>query len=79
MPFVRICAPITDVCFDYVKNGGAVVVQYQTPEFDHNFGPYPYSMTSNPEEVTDEHSVVTILDPDNAAMKWPNVITRQRL
>lgn len=60
---------------DYVKNGGVVVVQYQTPEFDHNFGPYPYSMTNNPEEVTDEHSVVTILDPDNAAMKWPNAIT----
>ena len=59
----------------YVKNGGAVVVQYQTPEFDHNFGPYPYSMTNNPEEVTDEHSVVTILDPNNPAMKWPNVIT----
>jgi LmbE family N-acetylglucosaminyl deacetylase len=60
---------------DYVKNGGAVVVQYQTPEFDHNFGPYPYSMTSNPEEVTDEHSIVTILDPNNPTMKWPNVIT----
>ncbi|MGB7264124.1 MAG: PIG-L family deacetylase, partial [Terracidiphilus sp.] len=61
----------------YVKNGGAVVVQYQTPEFDHNFGPYPYSMTSNPEEVTDEHSVVTILDADNAAMKWPNAISQK--
>jgi LmbE family N-acetylglucosaminyl deacetylase len=60
---------------DYVKKGGAVVVQYQTPEFDHNFGPYPYSMTNNPEEVTDEHSVVTILNPNNAAMKWPNEIT----
>lgn len=62
---------------EYVKNGGAVVVQYQTPEFDHNFGPYPYSMTSNPEEVTDEHSVVNILDPDNPALKWPNVITEK--
>jgi hypothetical protein len=60
---------------DYVKNGGAVVVQYQTPEFDHNFGPYPYVMTQNPEEVTDEHSVVTILDSGNAAMKWPNALT----
>ena len=60
---------------NYVKMGGVVVVQYQTPEFDHNFGPYPYSMTSNPEEVTDEHSVVTILDPNNPAMNWPNVIT----
>ena len=60
---------------DYVKQGGAVVVQYQTPEFDHNFGPYPYVMTSDPEEVTDEHSVVKILDPQNPAMRWPNVIT----
>jgi LmbE family N-acetylglucosaminyl deacetylase len=60
---------------DYVKNGGAVVVQYQTPEFDHNFGPYPYEMTSDPEEVTDEHSAVQILDPQNPAMRWPNAIT----
>ena len=27
---------------DYVKNGGVMIVQYNTPEFDHNFGPYPY-------------------------------------
>jgi hypothetical protein len=60
---------------NYVKNGGSVVVQYQTPEFDHNFGPYPYSMTQNPEEVTDEHSAVTILDPNSPVMKWPNLIT----
>ena len=48
---------------DYVKNGGVVIVQYNTPEFDHNFGPYPYTMTSNPEEVTDEASKVQILAP----------------
>ncbi len=30
---------------DYVKNGGVVIVQYNTPEFDHNYGPYPYKMT----------------------------------
>lgn len=60
---------------DYVKHGGAVVVQYQTPEFDHNYGPYPYVMTSDPEEVTDEHSVVKILKPQNPVLRWPNVIT----
>jgi hypothetical protein len=26
----------------YAENGGVVVVQYNTPEFDHNYGPYPY-------------------------------------
>jgi LmbE family N-acetylglucosaminyl deacetylase len=62
---------------DYVKNGGAVVVQYQTPEFDHNFGPYPYEMTSDPEEVTDEHSPMKILDPQSPVMRWPNAITQR--
>jgi LmbE family N-acetylglucosaminyl deacetylase len=62
---------------DYVKNGGAVVVQYQTPEFDHDFGPYSYVMTNNPEEVTDEHSFVDILEPKNPAMQWPNAITEK--
>jgi len=59
----------------YVKNGGVVVVQYNTPEFDHNYGPYPYVMTGDPEEVTDETSQVTILDPSNPVFTWPNQIT----
>ncbi|HZY72385.1 MAG TPA: PIG-L family deacetylase [Edaphobacter sp.] len=59
----------------YVEDGGVVMVQYNTPEFDHNFGPYPYSMTNDPEEVTDEKSVVTILDPQNPLFTWPNKIT----
>jgi hypothetical protein len=60
---------------DYVKNGGVVVVQYQTPEFDHNFGPYPYEMTSDPEEVTDEASTMNFLEPSAPALNWPNQIT----
>lgn len=62
---------------DYVKNGGVVIVQYNTPEFDHNFGPYPYTMTSNPEEVTDEASQVQILEPQNPVFTWPNKITNK--
>ncbi len=61
---------------DYVKNGGVVIVQYNTPEFDHNYGPYPYTMTSNPEEVTDEASDVKILQPSNPIFNWPNKITK---
>ena len=60
---------------DYVKNGGVVIVQYNTPEFDHDFGPYPYTMTSDPEEVTDEASKVNILAPDNPVFNWPNKIS----
>ena len=60
---------------DYVKNGGVVIVQYNTPEYDHNYGPYPYKMGSNPQEVTDEHSKVEILAPANPVFTWPNKIT----
>ncbi len=60
---------------DYVKNGGVIIVQYNTPEFDRNYGPYPYSMSSNPEEVTDEASKVQILQPSNPVFNWPNKIS----
>ena len=62
---------------DYVKNGGVVIVQYNTPEYDHNYGPYPYRMTGDPEEVTDESSKVEILDPANPVFTWPNKITEK--
>jgi hypothetical protein len=64
-----------DRILSYVKNGGVVIVQYNTPEYDHNYGPYPYKMGSNPEEVTDEHSKVEILAPENPVFTWPNKIT----
>lgn len=60
---------------DYVKNGGVVIVQYNTPEYDHNYGPYPYKMTEDPEEVTDEDSKVNLLEPGNPVFTWPNKIT----
>jgi LmbE family N-acetylglucosaminyl deacetylase len=62
---------------DYVKNGGVMIVQYNTPEFDQNYGPYPYVMGRNPEEVTDEASKVTILRPENPVFNWPNKITEK--
>jgi LmbE family N-acetylglucosaminyl deacetylase len=62
---------------DYVNKGGVVIVQYNTPEYDHNFGPYPYSMGNNPEEVTDETSKVNILVPTNPLFTWPNPITER--
>ncbi|HEY3938936.1 MAG TPA: PIG-L family deacetylase [Bryobacteraceae bacterium] len=60
---------------EYVKNGGVAIVQYNTPEYDHDYGPYPYTMTSNPEEVTDEDSKVNILEPANPIFNWPNKIS----
>jgi hypothetical protein len=61
----------------YVEHGGTLVVQYQTPEFDENFGPYPYEMGRNPEEVSEEDAQVAILDPEHPIMRSPNVITAE--
>ena len=60
---------------DYVKGGGLLIVQYQTPEFDENFGPFPYSMGRNPEEVSEEDAAVAILEPDHPIFTAPNAIT----
>ena len=59
----------------YVKQGGVLIVQYQTPEFDQNFGPYPYEMGRGPEEVSEELAEVTILAPKHPLFQTPNVIT----
>jgi len=61
----------------YVEKGGVVIVQYNTPEYDHDYGPYPYVMSGDPEEVTDEKSIVKILDTNNPVLKWPNKITEK--
>lgn len=60
---------------DYVHNGGTLIVQYNTQEFDHNYGPYPFKLSGDPEKVIDESSKVILLDPNYPAMNWPNKIT----
>ena len=61
---------------DYVKNGGTLIVEYQTPEFDQTpFGPYPFQMGPHAEEVTEEDAKIAILDPANPVFNVPNKIT----
>ncbi len=61
---------------EYVERGGNVVWQYQTPEFDEAaYGPYPYKMGRNPEEVSEEDARVTMLDATNPIFNFPNKIT----
>lgn len=59
---------------DFVRNGGNVVVQYQAPAYNHNYGPYPYTL-GNDVTVMDEHSNVKILEPNARIFNWPNKIT----
>lgn len=62
---------------EYVHNGGALIVQYQSGEFDHNYGPYPYTLSRNPEKVVDETANVELIDPQNPLLSWPNKITEK--
>jgi LmbE family N-acetylglucosaminyl deacetylase len=60
---------------DYVKRGGVLIVQYNTREYDHNYGPYPITLTGDPEKVVDENGPVQLLEPNNPLLSWPNKIT----
>ena len=62
---------------EYVKNGGNLIVLYNTPaEFDPNkFAPYPAQLPPNAEEVSEEDSPVEILVPGRLEFASPNTIT----
>ncbi|MBY0507162.1 MAG: PIG-L family deacetylase [Bryobacteraceae bacterium] len=60
---------------DFAALGGTLIVQYNTPEFDQNYGPYPYTMTQRTEEVSEENSPVRILQPNHPVFRVPNAIT----
>jgi hypothetical protein len=60
---------------DYVHNGGTIIAQYETQEYDHNYGPYPLSLSGDPEKVVEEHEPVQILQPNDPVFNWPNKIT----
>ncbi len=59
---------------DFVRNGGTLIVQYQSNTFP---APLPLSMGGNrlPERVVDEQSPVKLLDPSNPLLNFPNKIT----
>ena len=60
---------------DYVKEGGTVVVQYNTNSRmqTEKFSPFP--LTIGRDRVTDESAEVIILQPDHAVFNTPNDIT----
>lgn len=67
------------VLFDYVKNGGTMIVQYNTAgrwasQFE-NIA--PYEVTLSRDRVTDENAEVKILAPNNSLVNFPNTITEK--
>ncbi len=66
------------IIFNYVKNGGNVIVQYNTSrrlKVKDNIAPYQLQLSSD--RVTDENAEVTFLDKDHEIMNYPNKITSQ--
>jgi LmbE family N-acetylglucosaminyl deacetylase len=61
---------------DYARNGGNLIVLYNTPaEYDPNvFAPFPAQLPPNAEEVSEEDSPVEILSPSRPEFTRPNAI-----
>lgn len=62
---------------DYVKNGGTLIVQYNTAgRWDKQFETIaPYSLTLSNDRVTDENADVTLLAKNHSLLNYPNTIT----
>lgn len=63
----------TQALLAYARQGGNVVVQYQTMEFTAADAPYPLSLGSN-EKVVDETAPVALLEPASPQLTTPNQI-----
>ena len=60
----------------YAKNGGNLIVLFQTPEFiPGRTAPYPAELPGNAEEVSEEDSPIKILNINHRVLNYPNKIT----
>lgn len=61
---------------EYAKQGGVVIVQYNSGGFDSSSAPFPYTLMGDPaHNVVDEDQPVTLLQPENPLLIWPNRMT----
>lgn len=62
--------------FSYVKNGGTMIVQYNTNRglVTGDLAPYPLHVSYD--RVTEEDAGVTFLDPDNKILNSPNKLSK---
>jgi LmbE family N-acetylglucosaminyl deacetylase len=65
----------TQALLEYAKNGGNVVVQYQTAEFTEADAPYPLTLGRDAERVVDETDPVQLLDAKASLLNLPNKLT----
>lgn len=63
-----------ELLMDFVKNGGTLLVQYNTNNnlVTNEIGPFPFQVDRY--RVTDENAKVKILDPGSSLLNYPNKI-----
>ncbi len=64
------------ILFNYVKNGGNMIVQYNTAGrwADQFKNIAPYDLTISRDRVTDEKAQVSVIAPNNPLVSYPNAI-----
>lgn len=63
--------------FDFVANGGNMIVQYNTSYRLKADNLAPYDLTLSRDRVTDENAEVRFLNPDHEVLNFPNIITQK--
>lgn len=63
--------------FDYVKNGGTVITQYQTNGNLQTEDIAPYKLTIGKTRITDENAVVKFINPNEPVLNKPFKITQE--
>ena len=61
---------------DYAANGGIVIVQYNSAGTSGSSAPYPFALPGDSaHNVVVETQPVTLLEPENPLLTWPNRLT----
>ncbi|WP_223033468.1 PIG-L family deacetylase [Hanstruepera marina] len=66
-----------DILFDFIKNGGNMIVQYNTSHRLKVDQLAPYKLELSRDRVTDEFAEVKFLKPNHPLLNYPNAITKQ--
>jgi len=66
-----------DVLFDYVKNGGNLIMQYNVSRGLVTEQLAPFDLKLSRERVTDEDAKVTFINPNHPVLNSPNKITQK--
>ena len=65
------------ILFDFVKQGGNMIVQYNTNSRLKVDELAPYDLKLSRDRVTEENAEVTFLNPNNSILNYPNKITQE--